>query len=305
MEENVLDTEVEAAEEAEEIFEETEEVVADDNQEDDEFEYDEEGNIVIPEVDFEDEEDSEEEEDTDTEEDESKNKNEDDAEEESADPDEEPAKEQEKAEEREEKPEAKPDPRDARIKELEDKLRAIESQSKDTLKKLGKENVDNLVDGLAELAAEATGTPLKEYKEEREKELRAQLEEERQRNIAFEAKAQSDLKELHLAYPETQKYKHVRELPAEILQKFGKYRDLGLNAKEAYAAANPDGVRADVAASVKKQAMHDSKAHLQSTVPKSSKNDGVVMSKAELISWREMFPNMSDAEIKKLYKQSQ
>ena len=304
MEENVLDTEVEAAEEAEEIFEETEEVVADDNQEDDEFEYDEEGNIVIPEVEFEDEEYSEEEEDTDTEEDESENADEENAEEETADPDGEPAKEQEKAEGKEEEPEAKPDPRDARIKELEDKLRAIESQSKDTLKKLGKENVD-LIDGLAELAAEATGKPLKEYKEEREKELREQLEQERQRNIAFEAKAQSDLKELHLAYPETQKYKHVRELPAEILQKFGKYRELGLPAKEAYAAANPDGVRADVAASVKKQAMHDSKAHLQSTVPKSSKNDGVVMSKAELISWREMFPNMSDAEIKKLYKQSQ
>lgn len=304
MEENVLDTEVEAAEEAEEIFEETEEVVADDNQEDDEFEYDEEGNIVIPEVEFEDEEYSEEEEDTDTEEDESENADEENAEEETAAPDGEPAKEQEKAEEKEEEPEAKPDPRDARIKELEDKLRAIESQSKDTLKKLGKEDVD-LIDGLAELAAEATGKPLKEYKEEREKELREQLEQERQRNIAFEAKAQSDLKELHLAYPETQKYNHVRELPAEILQKFGKYRDLGLPAKEAYAAANPDGVRADVAASVKKQAMHDSKAHLQSTVPKSSKNDGVVMSKAELASWREVFPNMSDAEIKKLYKQSQ
>lgn len=304
MEENVLDTEVEAAEEAEEIFEETEEVVADDNQEDDEFEYDEEGNIVIPEVEFEDEEYSEEEEDTDTEEDESENANEENAEEETADPDGEPAKEQEKAEEKGEEPEAKPDPRDARIKELEDKLRAIESQSKDTLKKLGKEDVD-LIDGLAELAAEATGKPLKEYKEERERELREQLEQERQRNIAFEAKAQSDLNELHLAYPETQKYNHVRELPAEILQKFGKYRDLGLPAKEAYAAANPDGVRADVAASVKKQAMHDSKAHLQSTVPKSSKNDGVVMSKAELAIWREMFPNMSDAEIKKLYKQSQ
>ena len=113
-----------------------------------------------------------------------------------------------------------------------------------------------------------------------------------------------DLKELHAAYPETQKYKHIRDLPDGVRQEFGKYRDLGLSAKKAYAAANPDGIRTDTATAVKKQVQHASKDHLKSSVPKPSKSDGVSMTKAELAYWRETFPGKSDAEIKRLYKQS-
>ena len=298
MEENVLETEVEAAEEVEETFEEIEEV-AEENEGDNEFEYDDEGNIVIPDVEFDEDElldeDSEEIEEESTEE----------AEEEKDDGESEEvtAEEQKEAEKPAEEVSTEPDPRDAEIESLRKRLQKLESQSKDTLKKLGK-NSDDIVEGLIELAAEVDNQTPAEYKEKREKEERELNARRMLQNQMFEVKAASDLKELHNAYPETQKYKHVKELPDGIRQKFGKYRDLGLSAKEAYAAANPDGVRSDVAASVKKQAQHDSKAHLKSSVPKPSKSDGVTMSKAELAYWKELFPDKSTAEIQKIYKET-
>ena len=213
------------------------------------------------------------------------------------------AEEQKEAEKAAEEVPAESDPRDAKIEELTKKLQKLESQSKDTLKKLGK-NSEDIIEGLIELAAEVDNQTPAEYKEKRDKEMQEQAAKDQIRNQIFEAKAALDLKELHAAYPETQKYKHVRELPEGIRQKFGRYRDLGLSAKEAYAAANPDGIRTDTATAVKKQVQHASKDHLKSSVPKPSKSDGVSMTKAELAYWRETFPGKSDAEIKRLYKQS-
>lgn len=297
-EENVLEEEIEVdeAEEAEDVEvtddpeEETD--VADDG--DDDFEYDEEGNIIIPDVEFDDET-----EDEDTAEEETPEE----APEEETPAAEEPAPtpEPEKPEEPE-KP-TEPDPRDDEIERLRVRIAKLESQSKDTLEKLGK-NTDNILEGLAEVAAEVEGKSLTEYQAEQDKKAQEQYAKNALADQMYEIKAQNDLKELHAAYPETQKYKHLRELPTEVRDKFGKYRDLGLSPKEAYAAANPDGVRADVATAVKKQEMHNSKAHLQSSVPKGSKNTSVEMSKSELASWRELFPEMSDSEIKKIYKQS-
>lgn len=298
MEENVLETEVEATEEVEETFEEIEEV-AEENEGDDEFEYDDEGNIVIPDVEFDEDELFEE----DIEKPEEESTEETEEEKDDGESEEVTAEEQKEAEKPAEEVSTEPDPRDAEIESLRKRLQKIESQSKDTLKKLGK-NSDDIVEGLIELAAEVENQTPAEYKEKREKEERELNALRMLQNQMFEVKAASDLKELHNAYPETQKYKHVKELPDGIRQKFGKYRDLGLSAKEAYAAANPDGIRTDTATAVKKQAQHASKDHLKSSVPKPSKSDGVSITKAELAYWRETFPGKSDAEIKRLYKQS-
>ena len=297
MEENVLETEVEATEEVEETFEEIEEV-AEENEGDDEFEYDENGDIIVPDVEFEPE---DEEEDTETEEE----TPEEETEEEKADGESEEVtvEEQKEAEKPTEEVSTEPDPKDAEIEKLRKRLKAIEDQGKDTLKKLGK-NSEDIIDGLIELAAESEGVSKQEYKEKRDEEIQKENAREILKNQLFEIKAASDLKELHAAYPETQKYSHVRALPDGIRQKFGRYRDLGLSVKEAYAAANPDGIRTDTATAVKKQAQHASKEHLKSSVPKPSKSDGVSMTKAELLYYRDLFPGKSDAEIKKLYKQS-
>ena len=302
--EEVLEEETAEVEDTEEAEEEEVALDSDEEEEDDYgFEYDEDGNVIIPEI----EPDAE---DEDPEAEEGEEETNEDSEEDT----------EENAEEKEEdtssgekgfsssqgegnaEPPA-PDPKDELIKQLRAELGKYKSQTKDTLKKLGREGKEDL-DGLAEIAAEAAGVSPEEYQKIREKEEAEEQAKAAIRSQMFEAKAANDLKELHAAYPETQKYKHVRELPEGVRQKFGRYRDLGLSAKEAYAAANPDGVRADVAASVKKQEQHNSKAHLTSVVPKSSKDNSVKMTGREMREWREMFPGKSDAEIQKLYKQS-
>lgn len=251
---------------------------------DDEFEYDEEGNIIIPDV-VEDDEDATE-----------------DVEEE---PSEKAEKEQtEDGEETfEEKVEATPTEsvESQKVAELERELAALRSQAKDTLAKLGVKDED-ITKGLATLAAEASEMSVEDYLKQR---TEAQKNEEAQALLArmkFEQMAQADLRELQAAFPETKGYSHIRDLPDEVLKKFGKFRDMGLSAKEAYSAANPDGIRNNVASAVKKQSLQNTKSHLHSNVPKGSKDNGITMTKSELAYWRDLFPGKSDREIMQLYK---
>ena len=253
---------------------------------DDEFEYDEDGNIIIPEVVFDEDE---------TLEDDEESVEEGETEEES---------EEEKSEETEEVTEptnTKADDKDAKIAELEAKYAKLEAQSKDTLSKLGV-NEEDVMKGLVSLAAEVDGDSPEEYlkkKAEKDRTLRAEA---LLRQQEFEKIATADIAELHATYPETKQYKHVLDLPNDIKMKFGRFRDAGLSAKEAYAAANPDGIRSNVATAVKKQSLHESKSHLRTSVPKGSKDDGITMSRSELSRWRDLFPNKSDKEIISLYK---
>ena len=299
MEENVLDNEVEVEDsDVEDTDTDVEENDVAEEDQDDEFEYDEEGNIVIPDVEFDPEEDELGE---DTEEETPEEEPEEEREDGESD---EVTAEEQKEEETPEEATAEPDPRDTEIADLKARLKAIESQAKATLKTIGVEEEDAL-SGLVKVAADAENKTPEQYNAEKAKKENDEIARNMLRNQLFEAKAAADLKELHALYPETKQYKHLREMPPEILKTFGAQRDAGFSVKQAYAAANPDGIRSDVASSVKKQAQHDSKAHLKSSVPKPSKPDAIAMSKAELADWREMFPGMSDAEIRKLYKQSQ
>lgn len=269
---------------------------------DDEFEYDDEGNIVIPDVEFDPEEDEELEEDADEEPLEQSEENEEGEEAPEETPEETP--EEEKPEESKTEDPPAPDPRDQEIADLKRSLKRLETQAKATLKAIGVEEEDALK-GLMKVAAETANQTPEEYEAEVNKQENEEIARNMLRSQLFEAKAAADLKELHALYPETKQYKHLKEMPPEVLRTFGAQRDAGFSVKQAYAAANPDGIRKEVATSVKKQAQHDSKAHLKSSMPKPSKPDAIAMSKAELKDWREMFPGMSDAEIKKLYKQSQ
>lgn len=302
--ENVLDHEVEVEDpDVEDTDTDVEDNDVAEEDQDDEFEYDEEGNIVIPDVEFDPEED-ELGEDTEEETPEDDTEKEEPEEEGEDGESEEVTAEEQKEEETPEEAATEPDPRDTEIENLKARLKAIESQAKATLKAIGVETEDAM-SGLVKVAAETEGKSEDEYNAEKAKRETDEIARNMLRNQMFEAKAAADLKELHAAYPETKQYSHIKDLPADVRGKFGKFRDMGLSAKEAYAAANPDGARQAVADSVKKQAQHDSKAHLKSSVPKPSKPDAIAMSKAELADWREMFPGMSDAEIRKLYKQSQ
>lgn len=281
--ETMLDDELDT--ELEEDTADVEDDATDDGDEDDEFEYDEDGNIIIPDV-VDDEEGEEDDEDAAEEEGETDDSDE------SEDSDEE----EEVAE-----PDNAQDEKDARIAQLEAELGKFKAQGKETLSKLGVKS-DDVMEGLVSLAAEADGVTPQEYLQkkasaDRDAQARALLQQQE-----FEKLATADLAELHAAYPETQQYKHIRELPDDIKKKFGRFRDAGLSAKEAYAAANPDGIRTQVATAVKKKSLHDSKSHLRTTVPKGSKDDGIVVPKKDMAYWRELFPNMSDKEIRSLYK---
>ena len=249
---------------AEEELEESEE----DEELDEDFEYDEDGNIIIPDEDGEEDASS------------------------TADAVPPP---------HEEEP-TKADPRDKEIADLRRKLSRLESLGKDAIKAVGLDEKDVEL-GLAGIAAETQGKSARDIldakkQEEAAAEARAQIQSAR-----FEQIAATDLAELHAAYPETRQYKHVRELPPDILKGFAKARDAGFTAKQAYAAANPDGIRTTATEAGKKAAMHNSKAHLTSNVPKMSKDTGAKLTRAELAELREMFPDKSDAEIVKLYKQ--
>lgn len=186
---------------------------------------------------------------------------------------------------------------------LREELEELKSQSKDTLKKLGIET-DDVMEGLAELAAESSDQTVDEYKTKRADERAKEREAQTKRISEFETLAAKDLAELQAYYPETKGYKHVKDMPTEILKKFANYRNLGLPAKEAYAAANPDGIRAGAAESAARKAKNDSKAHLKTSQPKGGRRGGTYIPRSEMDTWRSMFPGKSDREIVALYKKT-
>lgn len=263
----------------------------DDTEKDDEFEYDDDGNIIIPDV-IEDE-DQDEDGDDDAADTDDDTDDEDEGDDGTDDEDKEPK-------EPEAKPEGK-DEKDAQIESLKKELDALKAQSADTLAKLGVKS-DNVLEGLEKVAAESDDMSLDEYRKKKAESQRDDAARKLYQQAEFEKKMQSDFAEIQREFPETRGLKSLREI--ENLAKFGRFRDLGLSPKEAYAAANPDSVRKSVAAATKQQSLNETKAHLKSAVPAGSKDDGIAISKKELKEWRDLFPNLSDKEISKLYKES-
>lgn len=251
----------------------------------DEFEYDEDGNIIIPEViDDEQEEETQDEEESEGEETD--------------------ANENEGSEESEET--AKPTPpvqdeKDREIAELKRKLAAYEAQGKETLDKLGIKS-ESVMEGLEKAAAESDDISLEEYQKQKAEKQRNDEAQKLLQRTEFERKMKADLAEVQKDFPETRGLKYITEI--ENFVEFAKFRDKGLTPKQAYSAANPDGVRKSVATAVKQQSLNDTKSHLKSAVPKGSKDSSITMSKKELAEWRDIFPDKSDKELVKLYRDS-
>ena len=72
--------------------------------------------------------------------------------------------------------------------------------------------------------------------------------------------------------------------------RYAELRALGLSAKEAF-----------LATAKRESVIHDNKSHLGRSIPRSVHTPSSAMSTAELIEARELFGNLSDEEIKKLY----
>ena len=277
-------------EENEILEEEFAEIVGDEDTTDtvdDEFEYDENGDIIIPDVD------------EDIEEEEVAEKETEEESEETAEGEENATGSGEKGEEVEAPAE---DTNTAESEELA-RLRALvkdyEAQAKDTLTKLGVESEDALK-GLAQLAAEADGKSTEEYINELKTKKRTEEAMALLKKVEFERMAAEDLAGLKAIYPELKDVTSIFDIPN--FKRFGELRDKGLNVKEAYSAANPDAIRTNVATAVSRQNLNETKAHLKSNVPKKTIDTSLRMPKEDLKSWRQMFPKLSDKEIMKLYR---
>lgn len=179
------------------------------------------------------------------------------------------------------------------------KYEALRRQTGDTLKKLGVTTEDPL-EGLESLAADAEGLTLEEYRSKKSEAERTERANNLLKQQEFAALAAQDLAALQSEFPETRAYKSLLDMPAEVRQEFGKLREKGLSPKQAYAAANVDGIRNTVAASVKKST---AKGHLQTAVPKGAKDASFRMTRAQLEEARSIFPGYSDQKIIALYKQ--
>lgn len=195
--------------------------------------------------------------------------------------------------------EAEPDERDKEIAALKAKLAKIEKQGKASLEKLGVKG-DDFYQSLVRIAAESDGVSPEEYEKTQSERLESEEALRYYRKQRFEAKKREDLESLKKSFPGAEQYKDIDEIPNA--EKFKRFRDLGLSAKEAYVAANPDAVLSNAASSARQASLNEAKSHLQSVVPKGSKDNSVTMPRAELLQWRDLFPDKSDKEILNLYK---
>ncbi len=99
---------------------------------------------------------------------------------------------------------------------------------------------------------------------------------------------EEDLRTLKSEFPELSSMRDIYELKNPI--RYGALRDLGLTAKEAYLASGG------------RRTVSDNRAHLHSSVPKSATSPLGEIPRKELEIARELFSDLCDSEIQKLYR---
>lgn len=194
----------------------------------------------------------------------------------------------------------------ARIKELEHEKNERDSEHdslmsllKEALPKLGAKS-DNPHEALIELIAETLDKSPEEYKQEIKEKERIEKALALLEKTELEKTVSEDFQILKNSYPELRACKTIMDIPN--VKEFARFRDLGLNAIQAYSAANPEEIRKSVAAAVKRQNLNDTKTHLRSSAAKSSKGSVPNISQADLELMRGAFPGKSDREIYDLYR---
>lgn len=189
-------------------------------------------------------------------------------------------------------------PVESEAETLRRELDTYKARTRAALKKMGYES-ENILDSLDQMGAEADGKTVEEYRAEIEAETKKKAAEDADFNTRFAAKKAADLAAVHAAYPEAKKYTDVDQFPNA--SRFKLLMDGGATAEEAFRATHPEEVAAHVATAVK-QGARDSKEHLRSNVPRGAKDTSVQMTREELADYREMFPGLTDKEIVKLYR---
>lgn len=105
--------------------------------------------------------------------------------------------------------------------------------------------------------------------------------------VDYERLAEEDAAELRTLFPELDTLKSITELENPL--RYAALRDLGLTPEEAYLATT-------------RRKRADNRSHLNASVPRHSSTPSSSMSEAELAAARELFPDISDAKIRSLYK---
>ena len=108
------------------------------------------------------------------------------------------------------------------------------------------------------------------------------------RVVTAEETVENDLTELRCGFPELSEIKSITELKNPT--RYAALRDLGLSAEEAYLATNGRVARTD------------NRSHIISGVPVSAKIPTSGMSRAQMEDARELFRDLSDSEIQRLYQ---
>lgn len=185
-----------------------------------------------------------------------------------------------------------------------DKHETFVKQARRTLKSLGipAESDEEVLAALEKLGADSEGKSVEEYRDDTEtveKSDDAKKPVTAAKTVTEDDFAR-DLATIQAEYPETRAYKNLRELPN--VKRFAELMDTGkMTAVEAYRATHPKEIGKTIASSVKQASLDDTKRHLHSSVPKKGADGGVFIPKAEMEMYREMFPDLSDAEIRKKY----
>ena len=98
----------------------------------------------------------------------------------------------------------------------------------------------------------------------------------------------ADLRELKEEFPELCELESITELSNPI--RYAALRELGLSPAEAYILTS------------RRRNVYDTRSHLKPSVPVTAKSPSMGMSSRELQEMRNIFGDMSDSEIHKLYK---
>lgn len=203
--------------------------------------------------------------------------------------------------------------KDAKMAELErqnetEKLMRtrLEQQVKDTLELLGIKVDGDVTEALDRVAAESEGKTLEEYRREKDEKLEIENARKALARQKFEQLAANDLAELKKSFPDLLSADNIRKCfnTTEDFIQFGKLRDSGVAPKTAYMAVNAERINAMQTKAAQQKVVSNGKGHITPIAPKKASDNSVVMSKEALLEWRDTFPDLTDAEIRKLYKES-
>ncbi len=108
--------------------------------------------------------------------------------------------------------------------------------------------------------------------------------------------ALNDLHEIHTLFPESAQISHICEL--KDAGRYAALRELGLSVKEAYLATNGyTETRAH-------RPSYDNRSHIISAVPRQTANSDIGMSRSELEEAKQIFGNLTEKEIRNLYRRA-